>query len=103
MKPLNLKDLILELTPLGGKARLLVNSPELRLVNLCLEAGETVAEHSVDIDVVFLALNGRGIVTVDGSEIEIIEGQYMVCPAGAKRKVESESGLSLLVIRSPNR
>lgn len=90
-------------TPLGGKARQLVDRLELRLVNLLLEAGETVAEHSAPVEVVFLVLEGAGSISAGEDRVAVEKGQFLTCPAGIMRSVEAgREGLNLLVVRAPN-
>lgn len=105
MKPVFINDLHLEATPLGGQARTLISNPELRLVNLLLEAGEQVGVHSAPVEVVFIALEGRATVLIEDQTRVIETGQFMACPADSNRSIKNdgEDRLSLLVIRTPNR
>lgn len=92
------------LTPLGGKARQLVERSELRLVNLILEAGETVDRHSAPVEVVFLVLEGSGSISAGEDRVAVEKGQFLCCPPGIMRSIKAgREGLSLLVIRAPNR
>ncbi|NPV93170.1 MAG: cupin domain-containing protein [Firmicutes bacterium] len=105
MIKIRLEDLETQPTPLGGRSRFLVDNPDLRLVNLVLQPGESVAPHTAPVKVVFLALEGRGRMVLEEKEVEISAGELAVCPPGVDRAVRAEggSGLSLLVIRCPNR
>lgn len=91
-------------TPLGGKARILVDNPELKMVNLIIDPGQRVNTHAAPVDVVFIVLDGKGQVTVEDEEIEVVSGQMLVCPAGTLRSIDAaaDGGLNLLVVRCPN-
>lgn len=103
MEAMNLTELALAPTPLGGKARQLVNRLELRLVNLILEVGETVEKHSAPVEVIFLVLDGSGTIITEENRIAVEKGQFLSCPPGIMRSVKAgPEGLSLLVVRAPN-
>ncbi|MEQ8175896.1 MAG: cupin domain-containing protein [Syntrophomonadaceae bacterium] len=103
MEAMNLTKLDLAPTPLGGKARQLVDRLELRLVNLILEAGETVDKHSAPVEVVFLVLEGYGTISAGENRVLVEKGQFLCCPPGIMRSVAAgPEGLSLLVVRAPN-
>lgn len=91
-------------TPLGGYARTLVNQPHLRLVNLQLDAGEKVLEHTVPVEVVFLILAGHGTVLIEAEAYEVSAGQMLICPSNCSRSLQAadDERLSLLVVRAPN-
>lgn len=71
MEAAYLTEVELALTPFGGKARQLVERPELRLVNLILEAGETVDRHSAPVEVVFLVLEGSGSISAGENRVAV--------------------------------
>ncbi|CFX22429.1 RmlC-like jelly roll fold [Syntrophomonas zehnderi OL-4] len=96
-------DLPLETVPLGGYARTLIDNPQLRLVNLILNAGDEVLSHSAPVEVVFIVLKDSATVYIDDKQYSISEGQMLVCPPNTNRSIKAhDNGLSLLVIRAPN-
>lgn len=103
MKPVQISALPAAPTPLGGKARTLVDQPALRLVNLLLEPEETVQTHTAPVDVVFIIEEGSGRVLAGGQELAFESGDMIICPAGLERAVKAgSSGARLLVVRAPN-
>lgn len=104
MNAININDIPLEPTPLGGNARLLVGSPELRLVNLILSPGERVLAHTAPVEVVFYVLDGQGAVIAANERHEMKPGQMFACPADLERELQAapDTGLNLLVVRAPN-
>lgn len=104
MDKININAVPEEPTPLGGMARTLVNTPELRLVILKVAAGEMVAEHRAPVKVVFLCINGSGVIFAGENQNRICAGEMITCPAGVLRAIQADkgAGLELLVIRTPN-
>lgn len=99
-----LSDLPLKSTPLGGGARVLLENEHVRVVNLILQPGEEVASHYAEAEVLFIGLEGAGILQLQGQSIVITAGSMAVCPAGLSRSVSAspDQSISLLVVRSPN-
>jgi len=105
MNIIAIDELPLQPTPLGGKARIMVDKPEVKLVNLVLDAGDLVQSHDAPVDVIFIVLEGRGSMLVEHDHIEVENGQLVTVPAGLSRQIvaDKDEGLSLLVVRSPNK
>lgn len=101
MKHILLKDLELQPTQYGGRSCVLFGNPDIRVVNLVLEPGESVSSHTTPVEVVFIGLAGRGRITAEGQEMEIGDGEAVICPAGVPRAITAADGksLSLLVVR----
>ncbi len=90
-------------TPLGGRARQLVDNPDVRIVNLELKPGEEVKSHLAPVDVVFIVISGTGQVKLEDDFLELLEGQMLVCPTGLERSIQAgDEGLNLIVVRAPN-
>ncbi|MGE5405466.1 MAG: cupin domain-containing protein [Candidatus Saccharibacteria bacterium] len=103
MNPININELPLHPTPLGGQSRMLADRPDLRLVNLLLQPGEIVKSHTAPIEVVFIIQEGSGRLTADGKAVDVTAGQMLSCPPDIAREVQAGAeGLNLLVIRVPN-
>lgn len=90
-------------TPLGGRARTLVDQPALRLVSLLLEPDEAVQAHTAPVDVVFIIEEGSGRILAGEGSLAFQSGEIIVCPAGQGRAIQAgPSGARLLVARAPN-
>ncbi|MGE5372511.1 MAG: cupin domain-containing protein [Solirubrobacterales bacterium] len=91
-------------TPLGGMARILLDRPEVRVVNLTVDPGTEVGNHTAPVEVLFMVLAGKGILTAAGDEITVEPGMCIICPPDVTRSVRVLPGepLNLLVVRSPN-
>ena len=49
-------------------------------------------------DEVYVVLEGRGVLTVEGEEVELSEGKAAFVPAGADHRFIGYEGLSVLVV-----
>ena len=104
MDILRMEEVPLQPTPLGGKARIIIEKPEVKLVNLVLEAGDKVLAHDAPVDVIFIVHEGRGSMLVEKENVLIEAGQVVMVPAGLSRQInaDKDEGIELLVVRSPN-
>ena len=101
MKHIFLKDLELQPTQYGGRSRVLFCNPDLRVANLVLEPGESVSSHTAPVEVVFIVLAGSGRIAAGDQEMEIGEGEAVICPPGVPRSIAAAAAesLNLLVVR----
>lgn len=94
----------LQPTPLGGKARILLENEHVKVVNLVLQPGEQVASHPAEADALFIAIHGTGTLQAGNESISMVKGSMLACPAGIPRSIiagENE-GLEFLVVRYPH-
>ena len=68
-----------------------------------LVAPEPDHQQPHDDDELYVVLEGRGVLTVEGEETPLTEGQAAFVPAGADHRFTGYEGLSVLVIFSKPR
>lgn len=92
-------DVVLDKDGLRGVSRYL--SEDLELVELSLAPGAELFKHELPIPVVFYVLQGRGILTLDGEETEVEQGDILECPPASQRQWRNigTCELSLLVMK----
>jgi mannose-6-phosphate isomerase-like protein (cupin superfamily) len=73
-------------------------SPGLELGVYVLVAPEPDRQEPHADDEVYVVLDGRGLLNVDGEAIPVVEGQAIFVPAGADHQFTAYEGLSVLVI-----
>ena len=67
----------------------------------CLEPGQAQKVHTHDDqDKVYVVLEGRGVLEVEGESVELGEGKAAFVPAGADHRFSGYEGLSVLVVFS---
>ena len=78
----------------GGQGPVWTNRSEDLDVNLLVfGADDGVAEHVNDqVDVLLVAVAGRGVVTIQGQPRELAAGQAVVIPKGARRGTRAAGG-----------
>jgi quercetin dioxygenase-like cupin family protein len=67
-------------------------SEDLNATKLVWPAGERVAEHVADRDVVYVVLSGSATLTVDGAEHELSAGEVLIVAKGTRRALVVGAG-----------
>ncbi len=81
-----------------GGYEIVHRSPGLEIGVYVLVAPEPDKQEPHDDDEVYVVLEGRGVLNIEGEEIELTEGQAAFVPAGADHRFTGYEGLSVLVI-----
>jgi mannose-6-phosphate isomerase-like protein (cupin superfamily) len=87
----------------GGGYEIVHESPGLELGVYVLVAPEPDRQQPHEDDEVYVVLEGRGTLEVEGELIEMTEGQATFVPAGADHRFVGYEQLSVLVIFEKNR
>src|SRR5436190_19610008 len=82
----------------AGGYEIVHSSPGLEVGVYVLVAPEPDRQQPHDDDEIYLVLEGRGTLTVEGEAAELREGDAIFVPAGAEHRFTGYEGLSLLVI-----
>jgi mannose-6-phosphate isomerase-like protein (cupin superfamily) len=84
----------------GGGYEIVHTSPGLEIGVYVLVAPEPDRQQPHVDDEVYVVLEGRGSLTIEGESIEVSEGKAAFVPAGADHKFTGYEGLSVLVVFS---
>lgn len=87
----------------NGGYEIVHSSPGLEVGVYVLVAPEPDHQQPHDDDELYVVLEGRGVLTVEGEETPLTEGQAAFVPAGADHRFTGYEGLSVLVIFSKPR
>ena len=82
----------------GGGYEIVHSSPGLELGVYVLVAPEPDRQQPHDDDEVYVVLEGRGTLEVEGEQAPLAEGDAVFVPAGAEHRFTGYEGLSLLVL-----
>ncbi len=82
----------------GGGYEVVHRSPGLELGVYVLVAPEPDRQQPHDDDEVYVVLEGRGTLEVEGSTVELREGHAVFVPAGAEHRFVGYEQLTVLVI-----
>ena len=82
----------------NGGYEIVHSSPGLEVGVYVLVAPEPDHQQPHDDDELYVVLEGRGVLTVEGEETPLTEGQAAFVPAGADHRFTGYEGLSVLVI-----
>ena len=73
-------------------------SPGLEVGVYVLVAPEPDHQQPHEDDELYVVLDGRGVLTIEGTEIPVTKGQAVFVPAGAVHQFTGYEGLSVLVV-----
>ena len=82
----------------NGGYEIVHESPGLELGVYVLVAPEPDRQQPHEWDEVYVVLDGRGTLTVEGEEVVLEAGGSVFVPAGAEHRFSGYEGLSLLVV-----
>ena len=98
MDPVQVEKTRRRLTERGGGYEIVHTSPGLEVGVYVLVAPEPDHQSAHADDELYVVLEGRGQLTVEGETISLAEGQAAFVPAGADHRFTGYEGLSVLVI-----
>jgi mannose-6-phosphate isomerase-like protein (cupin superfamily) len=81
-----------------GGYEVVYNSPAVEIGVYVLVAPEPDRQQPHEDDEVYVVLEGRGVLDVEGKRLELTEGHAAFVPAGAEHRFVAYESLSLLVI-----
>jgi mannose-6-phosphate isomerase-like protein (cupin superfamily) len=84
----------------GGGYEVVHTSPGLEIGVYVLVAPEPDRQQPHADDEVYVVLEGRGVLTIEGESVEVSEGKAAFVSAGADHKFTGYEGLSVLVVFS---
>jgi len=82
----------------GGGYEIVHESPGLEIGVYVLVAPEPDRQQPHKDDEVYIVLEGRGVLTIEGEAVEVAEGKAAFVPAGADHQFTGYEGLSVLVV-----
>jgi len=98
MNPLEVDRARRQLEERGGGYEIVHRSPGLEVGVYVLVAPEPDHQSAHADDELYVVLEGRGVLTVEGESVSLREGQAAFVPAGADHRFTGYEGLSVLVI-----
>jgi mannose-6-phosphate isomerase-like protein (cupin superfamily) len=82
----------------GGGYEIVHESPGLEIGVYVLVAPEPDRQQPHADDEVYVVLQGRGVLSIEGESVEVSEGKAVFVPAGADHQFTGYEGLSVLVV-----
>lgn len=78
-------------------SRTLVQNKAVSITLFAFEAGEEISTHASGGDALVTALDGTGIITIEGTEYQVKAGESIVMPAGKPHAVRAEERFQMLL------
>jgi mannose-6-phosphate isomerase-like protein (cupin superfamily) len=98
MRALDVKEARQRLEAANGGYEVVHSSPGLEVGVYVLVAPEPDRQQAHADDELYVVLQGRGVLTVEGEAIPVEEGKAAFVPAGADHRFTGYEGLSVLVV-----
>lgn len=86
----------------GIFSKVLVKSNHCQYTLFCLAAGTDIAEHTSTRNATITVIEGCGILTLEGQEIVLEPGVFVLMPANAPHALKAEENLAFLLTLSDN-
>jgi mannose-6-phosphate isomerase-like protein (cupin superfamily) len=96
--PLEVENTLQRLAAAGGGYEIIHSSPGLEVGVYVLVAPEPDHQNAHADDELYIMLEGRGELTIEGKSMPLVEGQAAFVPAGAEHQFTGYEGLSVLVV-----
>jgi mannose-6-phosphate isomerase-like protein (cupin superfamily) len=96
--PIRVRDVERRLAAGSGGYEVVHSSPGMEVGVYVLVAPEPDRQQPHDRDELYVVLDGRGALEIEGDRIELDEGEAAFVPAGADHRFVGYEGLSVLVI-----
>ncbi len=98
MHSFEVKNVVEKLRAAGGGYEVVHDSPGLELGVYVLVAPEPDRQQPHDDDEVYVVLEGTGVLTVEGKEVAVKEGDAVFVEAGADHRFTAYEQLALFVV-----
>ena len=82
----------------GPDPQVLLEKGKIKLVVVGLSAGQKIPAHAESLGI-YHFLDGRGTMTIDGTEYAIQPGATLIAPKGAERGITAETKLAFMGTR----
>lgn len=91
-------------TAWGIQGKMVIDLPDIGIINLILKPGESVPSHKTPVDVLFQVIEGEGTITVGEESAVVSAGDIVVSPAQIPHSLEATQGclFSVYVMKVPN-
>lgn len=98
MDPIHVREVQLRLEAGNGGYEVVHASPGMEIGVYVLVAPEPDRQQPHDRDELYVVLDGRGTLEVEGDQVDLKAGEAAFVPAGADHRFVGYEGLSVLVI-----
>ena len=82
----------------GVIAKQLIRHDNTMVMNLVLEPGDIVPEHSVPVDVFFYIVKGKGTLKIGDEEAVVEATDIITCPPNTKMSLNADQGEEFVVL-----
>lgn len=78
-------------------SKTLLDTPAGTLTLFAFDAGQNLSEHTAPFDAVIQVVDGRAVVTIDGTDHDVQTGEMIIMPANIPHAVRAEQKFKMLL------
>ncbi|NJM28667.1 MAG: cupin domain-containing protein [Pseudanabaena sp. RU_4_16] len=86
--------------PEGIRSRILLEDANCRYTLMAISRGMYIAEHTSPRNATVHVIEGRGVLTLEGKDIALAPGVFIVMPAKARHAIQAQENLAFLLTLS---
>lgn len=90
----------IEYAATGVLSKVLLKVPHCQYTLFCLAAGTDIAEHTSTRHAVVQVIEGQGVLTLEGQDIQLNPGVFVFMPANAPHALQANENLAFLLTLS---
>lgn len=87
----------------GALSKVLFKDNTCKHTLLCLAAGANISEHASTRNAVINVVEGRGVLTLEGEDIQLESGTFVFMPDNAPHALKAEENLAFILMLSSDR
>lgn len=91
---------VIEYPQTGIKSKVLLEDANSRYILMSLAMGMNIAEHSSPRNATVNAIEGEGVLTLEGKELVLESGVFIFMPANARHAIKAVTNLAFLLTLS---
>ena len=103
MDPIHVREVERRLAAANGGYEIVHESPGMEVGVYVLVAPEPDRQQPHDRDELYIVLEGRGTLEIEGERVDLKDGEASFVPAGAEHRFVGYEGLSVIVIFAGDR
>lgn len=88
---------VIEYPEAGILSKVLLQDSSCQYTLFCLAANTAISEHTAARNATINVLEGKGTLTLEGEDIELATGKFIVMPARALHALKAETNLAFLL------
>ncbi len=79
-------------------SKTIINKPVGTVTLFAFDKGQSLSEHTSPYDALVQVIDGTAMLTIDGKDIEVADGQLIIMPGGVPHSVNAEEKFKMILV-----